>query len=203
MVLVHQVKVTHDTEQAILTHAHADKKALVHELRKSNTLLRVLPALRQTVYSSSSASSSKADEGEEDAPSMLAGPTLVQKIERLILEQINQRDVVEDICKKKPKGVSDFEWQRRMRFYVDPSTELVGLRSGGSGNGDFHAYGYEFIGNNERVAYTPQVESTRNTILNAFIQCKVAALQGDVSTGKTATYMTLARTLGRFFLKFE
>lgn len=68
---------------------------------------------------------------------------------------------------------------------------------------NYAPYGYEYIGNKERLIYTPITERCFLTMMTALFYNRGGMLQGPAGTGKTETIKDLSRQLAKFILVFN
>ena len=64
-------------------------------------------------------------------------------------------------------------------------------------------YGYEYIGNKERLVITPVTERCFLNMMTAMFYFRGGALQGPAGTGKTETIKDLSRALGKYVIVFN
>ena len=64
-------------------------------------------------------------------------------------------------------------------------------------------YGYEFIGNKERLVITNLTERCFLNMMTAIFYCRGGSLQGPAGTGKTETIKDLSRTLAKYVIVFN
>ena len=99
------------------------------------------------------------------------GPLKKSLVERLIIINVHAREVVRDMIKKDVKLKGDFEWQKNLKFYWekdinvqtgDERMEVVIKQT----NSRF-IYGYEYLGNPERMVITPLTDKCYITLTSA------------------------------------
>jgi dynein heavy chain len=64
-------------------------------------------------------------------------------------------------------------------------------------------YGYEYIGNKERLVITPVTERCFLNMMTAIFYFRGGALQGPAGTGKTETIKDLSRAMGKYVIVFN
>ena len=64
-------------------------------------------------------------------------------------------------------------------------------------------YGYEYIGNKERLVITPVTERCFLNMMTAIFYYRGGALQGPAGTGKTETIKDLSRAMGKYVIVFN
>ena len=120
-------------------------------------------------------------------------------VERLIIINVHAREVVRDMIKKDVKFKGDFEWQKNLKFYWekdinvqtgDERMEVVIKQT----NSRF-IYGYEYLGNPERMVITPLTDKCYITLTSALNINFGGAPAGPAGTGKTETTKDLSKAL--------
>ena len=117
----------------------------------------------------------------------------MDKVMVLIKSETHERDVIEKLLEEKVNRVDDFIWQSQMKAYWD------------EGKGDCHLdvcdatiwYGYEYLGNGDRLVVTPltdRIYVTATQALHLKMGCSPA---GPAGTGKTETTKDLASAMGK------
>ena len=120
-------------------------------------------------------------------------------VERLIIINVHAREVVRDMMKKDVHNKNDFEWQKNLKFYWEKETnvqtgeermEVVIKQT----NSKF-IYGYEYLGNPERMVITPLTDKCYITLTSALNINFGGAPAGPAGTGKTETTKDLSKAL--------
>ena len=129
-------------------------------------------------------------------------------IEALITAQVHHRDVITDLANlhkhKKVSDVSDFEWQKHMRFYwvsgghddLNEDSE-DGTLSVSLTDVDLK-HSYEYLGCSGRLVVTPLVERCHVALAHALGMCYGGTLVGPAGGGKTEIVKDLGKRLGVF-----
>ena len=84
------------------------------------------------------------------------------------------RDISEDLCRRKLRDVSDFEWQRFMRPYLTPSVDGTELEQNSvvlKCLDQRLKYGFEYLGCNAPPVFTPRSDN----YIVAFTQVNLAS----------------------------
>ena len=120
-------------------------------------------------------------------------------VERLIIINVHAREVVNDMRNKGVHNKNDFEWQKNLKFYWENDTnvqtgedrmEVVIKQT----NSRF-IYGYEYLGNPERMVITPLTDRCYITLTSALNINFGGAPAGPAGTGKTETTKDLSKAL--------
>lgn len=110
-------------------------------------------------------------------------------LKSLCIQDIHARDVTQKLIKNQNSDLNDFEWIAQMRYYwIDKQIQMKIFNATIS-------YGYEYLGNFQRVIMTPLTERCYRTILLAFQHQLNASIEGPTATGKSETIKDLSKAL--------
>ncbi|ETO22423.1 dynein heavy chain 7 [Reticulomyxa filosa] len=115
-----------------------------------------------------------------------------KKIVALVTTDVHNRDVISDLIACGCSSISDFNWQKQLRFYWYPEEdECVVKQISATLN-----YGYEYMGVTSRLVITPLTDRCWITVTGAMHIKLGAAPAGPAGTGKTESVKDLAKALG-------
>ncbi|XP_046433182.1 dynein axonemal heavy chain 2 [Neodiprion fabricii] len=114
------------------------------------------------------------------------------KLKALVVIEIHARDVIEKMYKMNCMDVSAFEWLSQLRFYWDRDIDDCIVRQ----TNTFFVYGYEYLGNSERLVITPLTDRCYITLTTALHLHRGGSPKGPAGTGKTETVKDLGKALG-------
>lgn len=110
-------------------------------------------------------------------------------LKTLCIQDIHARDVTEKLIANKCQNIDDFEWIAQLRYYwIDKEVEMRIFTAN-------IPYGYEYLGNFQRIIFVPSTERCYRTVLLAYQQQLNAAVEGLSATGKSQTIKDLAKAL--------
>eukprot|EP00899_Mesostigma_viride_P024727 jgi/Mesvir1/5439/Mv15498-RA.1 len=114
---------------------------------------------------------------------------------------VHQGDVLRRLMVRKPGmgefdvvAADEFEWMSLLQYKLEGG-KLTLQTMGAS-----FSYGYEYLGNSNRVVITPLTERCFHTLLMAMQLQRAGSPEGISGTGKTETVRALAKALARFCL---
>ncbi|XP_024940642.1 dynein heavy chain 2, axonemal [Cephus cinctus] len=114
------------------------------------------------------------------------------KLKAIVVIEIHARDVIEKMYKINCRDVSAFEWLSQLRFYWDRDVDDCIVRQ----TNTFFVYGYEYLGNSERLVITPLTDRCYITLTTALHLHRGGSPKGPAGTGKTETVKDLGKALG-------
>ncbi|XP_042221258.1 cytoplasmic dynein 2 heavy chain 1-like isoform X2 [Homarus americanus] len=143
-------------------------------------------------YTSVDLSSDGTPEGKTDSH------VLELKLKALILDTIHNIDVVEILMQNNTTSVSDWAWQKQLRFYVG---------EGGSAymkmvDAQFD-YTFEYQGNTPKLVHTPLTDKCYLTLTQGMHMGMGGNPYGPAGTGKTESVKALGGLFGRQVLVFN
>lgn len=110
-------------------------------------------------------------------------------LKSLCIQEIHARDTTHKLISNKISGIDDFEWIAQLRYYWIEKEIVIKILNATI------AYGYEYLGNFQRVVMTPLTERCYRTILLAFQHQLNASIEGPTAAGKSETIKDLAKAL--------
>lgn len=125
-----------------------------------------------------------------------------RKIENLLLELIHKRDILSFLVENEAIHAHSSKWFSEQKFYYNESStdKLCSVIVKHCNNVSF--YGFEYLGNPRKLAYTPLLSSAFSLLSEALDQNLGGLLLGPAGTGKTETVKSLGYNLGRLTFVF-
>uniref|UniRef100_A0AC35UGK5 Cytoplasmic dynein 2 heavy chain 1 n=1 Tax=Rhabditophanes sp. KR3021 TaxID=114890 RepID=A0AC35UGK5_9BILA len=122
---------------------------------------------------------------------------LTLKLKALILDLIHHISVVEQLMAQKNVDISQWVWQKQLRFYFESNLVVVRMS-----NAQFE-YTYEYQGNAQKLVHTPLTDKCYLTLTQALDMGLGGNPYGPAGTGKTESVKALASVMGRQVLVFN
>eukprot|EP00930_Biecheleria_cincta_P074768 TRINITY_DN6197_c0_g1_i1.p1 TRINITY_DN6197_c0_g1~~TRINITY_DN6197_c0_g1_i1.p1 ORF type:complete len:4188 (+),score=808.10 TRINITY_DN6197_c0_g1_i1:1794-12566(+) len=122
----------------------------------------------------------------------------------MVTIDVHNRDVVEDLAEKNITSAKSFDWTQQLRYYWAPVGSIVMYETGKPNTEDqcqvsiINAtllYGFEYLGNSDRLVVTPLTDRCYRTLMGAFALFYGGAPEGPAGTGKTESTKDLAKAM--------
>eukprot|EP01135_Chromosphaera_perkinsii_P000864 Nk52_evm27s152 gene=Nk52_evmTU27s152 len=113
------------------------------------------------------------------------------KLSNLITVYLYKLEMIKLLLGKEVNGDEEFVWKTHMRYYLSDDKQSLQVCMGSCQI----QYGFEYIGNRERLITTPVTEKCLLSMCQSFKQCSGAAVIGGSGIGKTQTCIDLGNAV--------
>eukprot|EP00931_Biecheleriopsis_adriatica_P056393 TRINITY_DN33417_c0_g1_i2.p1 TRINITY_DN33417_c0_g1~~TRINITY_DN33417_c0_g1_i2.p1 ORF type:complete len:3028 (-),score=718.43 TRINITY_DN33417_c0_g1_i2:3957-13040(-) len=122
----------------------------------------------------------------------------------MVTIDVHNRDVVNDLVQANITSPKAFDWTQQLRYYWAPVGSIVMYETGKPNTEDqcqvsiINAtllYGFEYLGNSDRLVVTPLTDRCYRTLMGAFALFFGGAPEGPAGTGKTESTKDLAKAM--------
>lgn len=119
------------------------------------------------------------------------------KNKSLVLDVIHNLDVVSQLISFKCNSISDWIWQKQLRYYIVKDKCFVRMA-----DAEFE-YSYEYLGNYARLVHTPLTDKCYLVLTQGMHLGYGGQPYGPAGTGKTESVKALGCAMGRQVLVFN
>ncbi|CEM09924.1 unnamed protein product [Vitrella brassicaformis CCMP3155] len=121
----------------------------------------------------------------------------------MVTIDVHARDTIQALMDQNVKSADEFDWLAQLRYYWKPPGTFTMRDGKPNPKAECHVsmvnatllYGFEYLGNSDRLVITPLTDRCYRTLLGAFHLFYGGAPEGPAGTGKTESTKDLAKAV--------